>query len=777
MPDLSLPVAVWPAAFIPGGEEVADATMAEALDTVPNYDAHATGYLVPGGPQMRVRKDHVEALAAEGKVPMLHYAFFDFDTPDHAPIEQDLAAECAAVLADVAEAALGAVPITYTTRAGLRLVFVLAEPVDVRQANPVLEALASELGEAWAEVWPDAPVGLDPTSAQWTRAFRLPKVARDDAPLPSTVTTDYTLLTVGELPEPEVYSSSVKLTDFELVPVDKATWYHSIRPTHFAHAWRDAVAEGLPLTFPSGEWHSSLVKLVGSLTSILGPTAESSEALAGTVISILAPSVLAGATDAGHDMDQLQDLALRFAPNSWVAPEAEEQDVEDSDIIGDIVVGHPTASVYWIKEDGAWRGPLSAGGATTRLAQAYPDLTFATKSHTPYPGNKLVYLYGRTVDEVTYSAYREGLEGHKLVAKLYGRRPELAAERCPEVDEWFDIVESGGAPVREWLTWLGDLSTPIPAMMWHGKAGVGKGLMANAIAKFFAGGFVDWRRLSSDQFASAGWLDTPFVWGDEFGGFADERQSEVFRELVGNTEHTVRAMRVAPMKIETALRIFLTTNEDHALSIRGRASQESLNAVRNRVVGVAVPKEAAAYLEARGGRGGLTKDWVADKEGRPGALVRHLAYLQTQRATSFSGRYPVEAWADPLLRRGAILGNEEEALVWLAAATAALHGQGGCIIRTPGEALINPRNLAAGWNQLQLGAGRQMSATEITAVVKRFSLGQERIEAKRYHRIAGDILLSTLEDIGHDGADRLDAALRTGNVVEVKRRRGLGGGA
>jgi hypothetical protein len=146
-------------------------------------DAHTVGY-APAGAKMCPRYAKGQAALATEHGVFLRWLSFDIDNPNHTPwsdaeqsargLQQCLDAVSSLGLPRTLSDAVGG----YTTRAGLRLVWALVRPVDVKHADHLLRHLGERLM--------DAGIAVDPACFQWTRLYRLPAVVRDGVPqLPS----------------------------------------------------------------------------------------------------------------------------------------------------------------------------------------------------------------------------------------------------------------------------------------------------------------------------------------------------------------------------------------------------------------------------------------------------------------------------------------------------------------------------------------------------------------------------------------------------------------
>lgn len=399
--------------------------------------------------------------------------------------------------------------------------------------------------------------------------------------------------------------------------------------------------------------------------------------------------------------------------------------------------------------DNSWHGPYGHGGVVVKLKEWWPDLLITQNSGAPWSLSRILYEYGGVVDAIVYTARPRGVVDGVLEVGLY---------RSPDVNEVYheDVavyLETFDRRVRDWLSWLGALERPVPALILQGPKGIGKGLLSAAVSRYFGqSGAVDWRGICTDQFASARLVQTPFIWGDEVRCFANATQTEIFRSLTGNLEHTVRRMRTQPQTIRTALRVFWGTNEEHVLSIAGKHTSQSLDAVQSRVIAIAAGSEPAEHLAERG-YWKLTGEWVDRPDGTPGKLVEHIAWLQTQRPEP-SGRFTLPAHVDEELARGSYTGDSDELEIWHAVGEALINVSGRrAAFVEDGVVYVNARRLYDKWRQLH-GTHRTMGLGEMAAKIRARAFTTKK-RSVSYHGVDGRMVLDSYTAIGRGDPDSL----------------------
>jgi len=147
----------------------------EALSREWPSDAHVTTYAPTGQTKWpRLNKSVLEPFRALGGDVLATCMMFDWDTPGHVDLDGDRYEAMVEQLANAADAGLwlaGCFYAAYTTRGGMRLVYVLERPVPVDEAEGWVRAVVRDFAQHG--------IALDPSCADWTRLFRLPRVLRD----------------------------------------------------------------------------------------------------------------------------------------------------------------------------------------------------------------------------------------------------------------------------------------------------------------------------------------------------------------------------------------------------------------------------------------------------------------------------------------------------------------------------------------------------------------------------------------------------------------------
>jgi len=175
--------------------------------------------------------------------------------------------------------------------------------------------------------------------------------------------------------------------------------------------------------------------------------------------------------------------------------------------------------------------------------------------------------------------------------------------------------------------------------------------------------------------------------------------SSAFRRLVSERYHEINAKHLAPVTLETHLRVVITANNPNALRTAESHTAEDIGAIAKRVLYMKVSPRASEYLADLGGRE-YTRQWVQRADGSPGLVVEHFAHLARTLQVVPDGRFLVSGrttqYHRELVTRGVPTGDvlvavaasilgargpapdlvadpEDESVVWVNAA--ALHGK------------------------------------------------------------------------------------------------------
>lgn len=710
--DGVVPVHVWPHRSVTGWDGAAvtelewfPATpLVHALLTRHATDAHMCMYQIPGETQIpRLRKTAVRGLPVE---PVMQVAMLDLDCAEHTPwseggtiptIPGNTPAEALAFLRSLCpQAGL------YSTRAGVRLVWVLDRPVPISQGDALLRWLVSTL--------PGADALTD-----WTRCFRLPYVIRDGVPTDPVVDLDPLLMGATLATPPLGTLRRETLTaPLPMLPDDApeapgtipAHLWESISPNTQVGQVLDALRAGRPIAEP-GERNTRLFKVIRSLAHQLSHTAEgvrrltrSNEAfqrwLAETLYAGVAASVQADTTDGAPTLADAWGMISRTAAleaGKWVQrqpalatpPEPEPQvadfDPDDDDWRPDpanpILV--KVESAYFVQHHltGDWSFPVDASGLPAILRDYQPRVVLGRTVWSTLAAHTLTRLYGIVGEGVVYDMAADTTRWDQPTRTMRiacCHMADIRPQRHPEIEEWL-IALAGEHEDRllDWLATADRLTSPTSALYLEGPRGIGKGMLAAALARMYNGTPVDFMT-AIDKF-NMELRDCPIVWIDE-SVEASRRVSGAFRSLITEGHRKIEQKYMPSAKLEGCVRLVICANNPEAIKLTGRHTKDDVEAIKQRIFHLTASGDAARYLARLGGREYTEAEaWVAAEDGVPGKLCEHLRWLQMTRQVERGDRLLVEGPSSEYHRRLLASSGLAPQVLWVIA-EALLHNQG-----------------------------------------------------------------------------------------------------
>lgn len=529
----------------------------DALTATYDEDAHAPGYILrpaEGRPvppvlsQPRVNGPSLGALAALGLVPAMSWVFVDIDNPGHEPWESlEAAREAVAGIFDRPHPILETAG-AYTTRAGLRLVWRLPEPIPGAEPNTPGGILTVRAYRSWAEQFHDAlskatgipvvrrpkrgdapaptvgPGGIDATCAEWGRCYRLPFVIRryraktpgaPDVRPPERLrpyvdlsrvmagTLDWRpprALTEAPLPRPRTGETTAHgappFPSRDDVP--QADW-SAVAASKTAGDYYLALADGRPLA-RRGARQTTMTRLAGAILGALPyPTAPTDADPAGELArrawNVMARAVASDPDDDSPTLDDLWGLLQRFA-----ARRADDTVVTSMAKASPPIGFTPTGKNYiWNEFTDGYMPPVANVAIVHGLENYCPTMGLYTRTPTGGPRDtaSLLASYGQPIRRVVVALgaarSRFDVETGTMYESTRGRltvKPRYDAQ----VDAWLRLFfglgvggtgEATSNAGLDWVATLGRLDLPSAALYIHGKKGVGKGMFAAACAAYW----------------------------------------------------------------------------------------------------------------------------------------------------------------------------------------------------------------------------------------------------------------------------------------------------
>lgn len=728
------------------------------------------------------RAEHVELVAAAA----------DLDRPEHAPWPTRAAA--AVAVATLAAAYPDAA--VWATRAGVRLLWVLARPVPVRHARWYLRHLhaarSAELPAALGLTW-------DYSAAEWQRVFRLPRVTRDgvalelpsarlDAPpsctwWPDGEPEDETRPAPPTLPVPPVGPVP---TDVPPPPTDWVVW---LLPGSYAGRAAATLAAGAPWGdhAPQGTRNPALKQAINSLAYQLrkgGPAPTPIE-----LFSIFAASVAAEQARDPHadGLDTLWRLCNATASAEVVRrPAPVPPPTTDPDAGPPLFVTHGPGIGYVLRGDGTYAGPLRGSEIYVHLREHHPGAIPLTKPNqrSLRPIDELIHGAATAADDVELYYPAPGddpppawIPARRTVRVRTVPLPLAPAEESPAVADWLDALLSTAsshvaARVLDWLATAARLDRPTAALYMQGGDGLGKGLLAEGLAAMWGRPPLSFREVVQKH--NDGLLRAPVVLLDE-GITADKAVTSAFRSLVGQSTHRIEPKGKPVVTLHGCPRVIVAANNASALDLRGGQEAGDLDAIGARILHVEVAEAAGTFLRAYGGRA-ATAEWVVRRDGTPGDVPRHLAWLAATRAVAPGGRFLVEGvptvYHLRLLTSDPLYAGALVAIALALAPPSAMPPGGPGVFVRPGEDVVwvNPVGLHGRWQVLvredvprptvQLVA-KALAALARTPTPTLWDVGRE---SAAYWPIGSDLVLRAAADLGVGDPHRVRSAFVSGTV-------------
>ena len=160
--------------------QLTKATWPQPFEAEYSSDAHFWPYLIyqndePTDLQVGVNCFRGKpASMADNEAVKLHYVVLEWDSEDHSEMSPEDRVGFLNQLFHIPETSPAhKISCFYWTRGGARLIYRLADPIDWSEYEAINRGLAFEISK-------HTGYQCDPTTSQWSRGYRLPKVVRQD---------------------------------------------------------------------------------------------------------------------------------------------------------------------------------------------------------------------------------------------------------------------------------------------------------------------------------------------------------------------------------------------------------------------------------------------------------------------------------------------------------------------------------------------------------------------------------------------------------------------
>lgn len=647
----------------------------EALERSYDTDAHGAAYMIESEDVCaRLAKDVLRIDDVKNRLKMVA-TFVDLDRHEHSEWpDRDTAVRNVALLARLFPNAA-----VFTTRRGIRLVFLLARPTPAvayaQIAGPIVEDVKAKIQTAAVDV------AVDDTTVEWTRLFRMPKVMRDGTPTweDSTfilhIPDDWTVLRCGQSnPTDAKISPAEALVPTaigdrpEPVEIDAEEWKKLI--TEFADpmaraGWNGLLGklrDGVPF-FEQGNRNSTTFRALNTFVDVFQAGRNTSPpAIAVFSMFYAATAATKGNTPAETAVGELWDMVCRIIEAQDYAESDVHEVLPQKTVLSEW--GQIPLSVYtggrsryiWDASRKSYTEPI---GNDDSYKAAFIDLwgaVYGLKSATTLA---LLNNHGTFVDDVildlTAQAPRvEATHRARSLVLPVGKRVTVPAVFHADVDEWLKALAGADLDgLRSWLHYALKFDHPLCALYLSGSPSAGKSMIAQAVAQFLSGTYVEFDEAVS-RF-NGRLRNSPLIWLDEV---SSEPATGKFRSLVGNSTHKIERKGVDAETLRGNLRMIITANNEDALRLDDIRTIHDVEAITQRVRYIRVGNDAADLLRKRGGRD-YTADWVLKTSGAPGRLCEHIAWLAEHYTPATRGsRFRVEgiptAWHYRALYSGGV---------------------------------------------------------------------------------------------------------------------------
>ncbi len=603
-------------------------------------DAHLFAAVPPGVDHSpRINDAALPELIAAGREPEIWFIAVDCDNPDHAP-HANPAAELAACeqIAKLARSAAPGSPLAtcgvYTTRAGLRLLWQLEEPLKASVAGSYMTSLCHLLIEQGVS-------GVDKACTNWGRLFRLPYVKRDGKPTNPVMDLSRMALLAwkpaGNLRSTQM-APSVRIEDAGDAPTD-------ISPPTEMDWLLIQEHKGLKKYLPnlrSGRKLAAEGARDNTLTKVIALLVQATEAEDPTVpFRYVLASVQADTSEGAPSVAKAWGRCIYYCER-MIGRKRLQATFKDSP---PIVYSGPSSFYVLDALNGGYRPSVSAVGLCQTLETYAVTLGIQTRTEAGAPRDAASYVadYGRQALKVYCDMGRavstfDPVTGEFMEAVC--RPLDIPAVEHPDVAEW--LAHFAGANVDTLLDWLAtvrQLDKQTCALYLQGPPGGGKTMFVQGVSALWGAAPCDYQDVMG---AFNGALcDSPIVFADESMAGRERNFSTSFRKLIGTDTRQLTRKFMPAATLRGAIRLVVAANNNQGLAIAESLTAQDIQAIADRIAYIRVSPAAESYLQGIGQRTG-TAEWVRTADGRPGRIAEHIVWLEQTRKVAGGGRWLVK---------------------------------------------------------------------------------------------------------------------------------------
>lgn len=377
----------------------------------------------------------------------------------------------------------------------------------------------------------------------------------------------------------------------------------------------------------------------------------------------------------------------------------------------------------------------------------------------------IIERYGSWADRVEYVSGLRGTQfqrDKRVLRKGVHVLADCSPAMDPGVDRWLRAL--GASDPERFLDWLACVTytqnQPLAALYLEGQKGAGKSLLLAGLASLWGTPPTDYASVGADFNAAI--LANPVLAADE--GIQVKRDaidtaSEVFRNLVANLCHPVRAKFKADATLQGAVRVVIPANDGYGLPFKKALGAQGIEAITQRIIYLRCADDTSKVIEDLGGRAGVS-DWV--KPGfQPGKIASHLLWLRDTRKVEPGSRFLVEGVQTPWHNEFvASQGHKPDVLMLIGklvknSSAGRPDGQGAWLDKANKVVWVQASKVYDAW--AKWSTNRRPSLNDITATLKMVASGeQERRTLDKQQVRVWPVAVATLVDAEILEEDELD---------------------